>query len=188
MADSQALRTMPLLTPGLQNRLLNLIREQQKQINEYAAAQAQAQGNSGASADDVSAVSDRSSQAASTQSGLPIPGSTSQQPPRNRQPRSSFDMARADLSRLSRTPSQGASPRLRASSVSIGELGEGMTLSGRDESAFYQAETQMLVRENQMLKNRIKALGESSFRCARRSSVTNVCIRETTFRSAGCSC
>jgi len=33
----------------------------------------------------------------------------------------------------------------------------------RDDSAFYQAETQTLQRENQMLKHRIRELGESSF-------------------------
>lgn len=85
------------------------------------------------------------------------------QSPRNPHPRSSFDIARADLRRRSRTPSrgtsQGASPRLRAASISAAELGDGMTLSGRDESAFYQAETQMLVRENQMLKHRVRELG-----------------------------
>lgn len=32
----------------------------------------------------------------------------------------------------------------------------------RDETAFYQAETQNLTRENQMLKLRIRELGESS--------------------------
>lgn len=32
-------------------------------------------------------------------------------------------------------------------------------MGGRDESAFYQAETQMLVRENQMLRHRIRDLG-----------------------------
>ena len=32
--------------------------------------------------------------------------------------------------------------------------------TGRDESAFYQAETQNLTRENQMLKLRIRELGE----------------------------
>jgi hypothetical protein len=31
--------------------------------------------------------------------------------------------------------------------------------TGRDESAFYQAETQNLTRENQMLKLRIRELG-----------------------------
>ena len=39
--------------------------------------------------------------------------------------------------------------------------GEEWSLGGpRDESAFYQAETQMLTRENQMLKQRIRELGE----------------------------
>jgi hypothetical protein len=66
-------------------------------------------------------------------------------------------MARADLHRRSRTPSRGASPRLRATSIS-GESDQ-LGLGGRDESAFYQAETQMLVRENQMLRHRIRDLG-----------------------------
>lgn len=72
-------------------------------------------------------------------------------------PRSSFDLARADLQRRerSRTPSRHASPRLGSTSGLAGE--EGL---GRDESAFYQAETQMLVRENQMLRLRIRELGE----------------------------
>ena len=34
--------------------------------------------------------------------------------------------------------------------------------TGRDESAFYQAETQNLTRENQMLKQRIRELGTPS--------------------------
>jgi uncharacterized small protein (DUF1192 family) len=79
----------------------------------------------------------------------------------HRHPRSSFDMARADLHLRSRTPSRHASPRLRSSSIS-GDSGEPWVLGGRDESAFYQAETQMLVRENQMLRHRIKELGEFS--------------------------
>jgi hypothetical protein len=75
-------------------------------------------------------------------------------------PRSSFDLARADLHRRSRTPSRAASPRLRSTSIS-GE-GEPFNLAGRDESAFYQAETQMMVRENQMLRLRIRELGNFS--------------------------
>lgn len=66
-------------------------------------------------------------------------------------------MARADLQRRSRTPSRGASPRLRSTSISA-ESGD-WVLGGRDESAFYQAETQMLTRENQMLRHRIRDLG-----------------------------
>lgn len=162
------------------NRLLQMIRQQQLQLQQLQAAQ-----GTGQSADDTSAISDRSgtqnSQAASTphsglpipsgsfsqsgstpQSGLPMPSGSFSQSPRQIHPRSSFDMARADLHRRSRTPSrgtsQGASPRLRAASISAVDLGEGSTLSGRDESAFYQAETQMLVRENQMLKHRVREL------------------------------
>ena len=75
-------------------------------------------------------------------------------------PRSSFDIARAELRRRSRTPSRGASPRLRSTSIS-GDSGDHFQLGSRDENAFYQAETQMLIRENQMLKKRIKELGES---------------------------
>ncbi|GJC96965.1 hypothetical protein ColKHC_05791 [Colletotrichum higginsianum] len=66
-------------------------------------------------------------------------------------------MARADLQRRSRTPSRGASPRLRSTSIN-GDSGDHWVLGGRDESAFYQAETQMLVRENQMLRHRIRDL------------------------------
>ena len=70
-------------------------------------------------------------------------------------------MARSDLHRRSRTPSRGASPRLRATSISA-ESGD-LVLGGRDESAFYQAETQMLTRENQMLRHRIRDLGMPGF-------------------------
>ncbi|KAK4165136.1 hypothetical protein QBC43DRAFT_333700 [Cladorrhinum sp. PSN259] len=91
-----------------------------------------------------------------------VPGfSTSSSIPRSPgfplHPRSSFDMARAELRRRSRTPSRGASPRLRSTSIS-GDSGEQWQLGSRDENAFYQAETQMLTRENQMLKKRIKEL------------------------------
>ncbi|KAK3991416.1 hypothetical protein QBC44DRAFT_237310 [Cladorrhinum sp. PSN332] len=72
-------------------------------------------------------------------------------------PRSSFDVTRAELRRRSRTPSRGASPRLRSTSIS-GDSGEQWLLGSRDENAFYQAETQALTRENQMLKKRIKEL------------------------------
>lgn len=78
-------------------------------------------------------------------------------------PRSSFDLARVDLQqRRSRTPSRTASPRLRSTSIS-GEGGEVWNLGSRDESAFYQAETQMMIRENQMLRQRIRELGRSAF-------------------------
>lgn len=70
------------------------------------------------------------------------------------------------LSRQSsaRMSSRGNSPALRpqrTDSGSLRPLSEDFLLGGtRDESAFYQAETQMLTRENQMLKLRIRELGE----------------------------
>lgn len=182
-----------------------MIRQQQLQIQRLQAAQ----GNAGTSTDDTSAVSDRSttqnSQPVSTpQSGLPIPlGSTSSQSglpihsgpisqsPRTHHPRSSFDIARADLSRRSQTPSRatsrGASPRLRATSISAADLGDGVTLSGRDESAFYQAETQMLVRENQMLKKRVHDLGRSNSCGTLHDAVTaNLYIEKQLSEAQGC--
>lgn len=72
--------------------------------------------------------------------------------------RSSLDAARSDLNRRSRTPSRTTSPRIRHSSVT-GDV-DPFHIGGRDESAFYQAETAMVTRENQMLKQRIRELGE----------------------------
>lgn len=70
-------------------------------------------------------------------------------------PRGSFEHG---FRQRSRTPSRGASPRLRSTSISQ-DSGEPLALGGSNESAFYQAETQMLVRENQMLRHRIRDLG-----------------------------
>lgn len=76
-------------------------------------------------------------------------------------PRSSFEHGpRADFRYRSRTPSRGASPRLRSTSISQ-DSGEPLALGSSNESAFYQAETQMLTRENQMLRHRIRDLGAS---------------------------
>jgi hypothetical protein len=91
-------------------------------------------------------------------SAFPGPGSLPRSPGFPPHARGSFDLARADLSRRSRTSSRGPSPALRT--TSIGDTSDRLNLAGRDENAFYQAETQMLVRENQMLRLRIKELGE----------------------------
>lgn len=137
------------------NRLLAQIRQLQDQVQRQ---QQQQQGQSAIAGDEVSA-SDRTAP-------IPISTSSPQQPafpgsgslPRSPVfPRSSFDMARADLRHRSRTPSRHASPRLRSTSISA-DSGEPWALGGRDESAFYQAESQMLVRENQMLRHRIREL------------------------------
>lgn len=74
-------------------------------------------------------------------------------------------LSRQSSARLSNagTNSHSGSPGLRPASGSLGPLTEDFLLGGtRDESAFYQAETQMLTRENQMLKQRIRELGETS--------------------------
>jgi len=140
------------------NRLLQQIRQQQLELSRLR------EGNPSALAENSSAVSERSIQ------GTPIPQQGSQQSLQHAAPPSSYsrspsfrhnrmsggDLTRADLHRRSRTPSRGASPRLRSTSISQ-ESGD-WALGGRDESAFYQAETQMLTRENQMLRHRIREL------------------------------
>ncbi|KAM0327997.1 hypothetical protein ACHAQA_005396 [Verticillium albo-atrum] len=143
------------------NRLLHTIREQQLQLQ-----QLQDGGPHASAADDSAIASERSQHGTPTTqhaslaqaSVPPVPtgGSFSRSPGIAHHPRSSFDMARADLRRRSRTPSRGHSPRLRATSIS-GESDQ-LGLGGRDENAFYQAETQTLVRENQMLRHRIRDL------------------------------
>ncbi|KAI1499321.1 hypothetical protein F5X99DRAFT_411218 [Biscogniauxia marginata] len=142
------------------NRLLQMIRQQQLQLQQLQAAQGQPQ--SSVAAEDPTPTSERSSLVTPSTVGvppsLPTPStSTPRSPGISSHPRSSFDFARDALHRRSRTPSRGASsPRMRSTSIS----GEGEPhLSGvRDESAYYQAETQSLVRENQMLRHRIREL------------------------------
>lgn len=143
------------------NRLLHQIRQQQAQILHLQ------QNNQSAIAGEDSPG--QSTPASATQpfpTGTPHPTSavptalSSGSLPRSPVfPRSSFDVARGDLRLRSRTPSRGASPRLRSTSISQ-DSGEPFALGGRDESAFYQAETQMLTRENQMLRHRIRDLGK----------------------------
>lgn len=137
-----------------------MIRQQQLELQRL-------QGPHNHSSVDESAISERSGfgtpQPLNTHAASPsmASGATVGSYPRSPvlpHPRSSFDMARADLQRRSRTPSRGASPRLRSTSISA-ESGDWALGGGRDESAFYQAETQMLVRENQMLRHRIRELG-----------------------------
>ncbi|RSL51705.1 hypothetical protein BHE90_004289 [Fusarium euwallaceae] len=145
------------------NRLLQMIRQQQLELQRLQAGQPQ-NVNQTSAVDDSSAISERSGHgtphASTAQIAIPpsLPsGGSGPRSATHRHPRSSFDMARADLQRRSRTPSRsGASPRLRSTSIG-GESGD-WVLGGRDESAFYQAETQMLVRENQMLRHRIREL------------------------------
>ena len=90
------------------------------------------------------------------------------------QARSHSPFARGNLSRhssiadRSRGSSHTGSPALRPMSGGPHESSEwlpALTSGGsRDESAFYQAETQNLTRENQMLKLRIRELGKLDLR------------------------
>ncbi|KAI0599411.1 hypothetical protein F4775DRAFT_551273 [Biscogniauxia sp. FL1348] len=147
------------------NRLLQMIRQQQLQLQQLQAAQGQPQ--SSVAAEDPTPTSERSSIVVThPTAGMPPPIPTqSASTPRSpvvSHPRSSFDLARDALHRRSRTPSRGASsPRMRSTSISTEAEPH---LSGvRDESAYYQAETQSLVRENQMLRHRIRELGKPSY-------------------------
>ncbi|KYK59413.1 hypothetical protein DCS_00543 [Drechmeria coniospora] len=140
------------------NRLLLMIRQQQLELQRLQASRP-SQSHDASADDGVSESRERpippSQLALSGSHPVGSVGSYSRSPGLPH-PRSSFDMARADIQRRSRTPSRGPSPRLRATSISA-ESGE-WVLGGRDESAFYQAEAQMLVRENQMLRHRIRDL------------------------------
>ncbi|KAI0150389.1 hypothetical protein GGR57DRAFT_194403 [Xylariaceae sp. FL1272] len=141
------------------NRLLQMIRSQQVQLQQLQAAQGQSQ--SSVAAEDPPSTSDRStsmSNPAGAAHTVPTPLSSTPRSPSMSHPRSSFDIARDALHRRSRTPSRGAnSPRIRSTSFGQ-EAGEPHLSGVRDETSYYQAETQNLVRENQMLRHRIREL------------------------------
>ncbi|KAI9736035.1 MAG: hypothetical protein M1818_006211 [Claussenomyces sp. TS43310] len=127
------------------NRLLQMIRAQQQQLQQLQSASG-APSNPTA-VDDTTPTSERSMSFSASQGTTThgTAGSTAvpRSPTSLMHPRSSFDLARADINRRSRTPSCPTSPRLRSTSISA-EGGDAPALAGRDESAFYQAETQMM--------------------------------------------
>ncbi|KFY01446.1 hypothetical protein V490_00908 [Pseudogymnoascus sp. VKM F-3557] len=143
------------------NRLLQMIRIQQHQLQSLRAASGLSPSTS--AIDDSIPSEPTTATGTTASSAIATPLSVPRSPTASsstgagvgQHPRSSFDLPRADLQRRerSRTPSRHASPRLGSTAGLAGE--EGL---GRDESAFYQAETQMLVRENQMLRLRIREL------------------------------
>jgi hypothetical protein len=156
---------------GQVNRLLNMIRQQQAQISTLQANQQQP---SSSAVDDSTPTSERSMSlpqsgqpSYATMSPLPI----SPLPMATNQPRSHSPFGLGSISRQSsfadrsRGGSHTGSPALRPMSGAGGVHDYNDMLpgsaTGRDESAFYQAETQNLTRENQMLKLRIRELGTS---------------------------
>jgi hypothetical protein len=140
------------------NRLLQMIRQQQLELQRLHASNAANVPNTAVAPDGGSGLSERSShgtpQHAASQGSLPSITPVGSYP---RSPVLPHHRASMDQNRRSRTPSRGASPRLRSTSISAES--SDLALGGRDESAFYQAETQMLTRENQMLRHRIRELG-----------------------------
>ena len=160
-------------TPSLGELHQELENEQEFQVNRLLAeihklrqqVESQQQGQPAATGGDEypGRVAPLPIASSSSHTSYPIPGSLPRSPGFPRHPRSSIDVARR-----SRTPSRHASPRMRSTSIT-GDAGEPWSLTGRDESAFYQAETQSLMRENQMLRHRIKELGEFHFFFSRSS-------------------
>ncbi|KAI0544485.1 hypothetical protein F4679DRAFT_589476 [Xylaria curta] len=117
------------------NRLLHMIRQQQLQLQ-----QLQAQTQSSVAAEDPPSTSDRStsmSHPPAVPPSLPTPSGSIPRSPS-----------------ISHPPT--SSPRLR--STSINQEGEPHLSGVRDETAYYQAETQSLIRENQMLRLRLREL------------------------------
>ncbi|KAF1992491.1 hypothetical protein K402DRAFT_388146 [Aulographum hederae CBS 113979] len=147
------------------NRLLGMIRQQQAQIDSLR-TQLPANTSSATAIDDGTPTSERSmSLSHNTATAIPSISQTAQthaQPqtqgvPIPHRPRNSLSR---QSSWRSRPNSQTSSPALRPISSAHSDANEWTlgTPASRDESAFYQAETQMLTRENQMLKHRIREL------------------------------
>lgn len=139
-----------------------MIRQQQAQIDTLATGQ---HPPSNSAVDDSTPTSERSmslsrsqSQAAQapTSAISPLPSAAQ---PRSRSP---FNISRqSSFADRSRGGSHAGSPALRPFPGAPHDAHEMLPspATGRDESAFYQAETQNLTRENQMLKLRIRELG-----------------------------
>ncbi|EUC44632.1 hypothetical protein COCMIDRAFT_97618 [Bipolaris oryzae ATCC 44560] len=143
---------------GQVNRLLNMIRAQQAQINSLQASQHPSSAS--AVVDDGTPTSERSMSIPASQHMSPLPSAAQ---PRSRSPFGLGSISRqSSFADRSRHSSHAGSPALRPISGQAGSYDPHDMLPSpvatRDESAFYQAETQNLTRENQMLKQRIREL------------------------------
>ncbi|KAF7196916.1 hypothetical protein HII31_01834 [Pseudocercospora fuligena] len=145
------------------NRLLHMIRVQQDQLAAMQRQQNSAIEASPTTADNTTAAipstlatpaSTAITEASSPRSNS-ITAATAPHPHFNRP----HSLSRRSSALISTPGSRGTSPALRPQNGSLGPLTEDFLLGGtRDETAFYQAETQTLTRENQMLKLRIREL------------------------------
>ncbi|KAJ6086244.1 hypothetical protein N7486_010525 [Penicillium sp. IBT 16267x] len=131
------------------NRLLQMIRSQQAQLQQFQQQQSTQPGASTAVVDELT-PSERSSSFS-----LPIP------------PPVQVPSSRLSISSVSNRPhSQTASPSLQPLDALRGSEGteafptlpSSSRRGSRDENAYYQAEVAMLSRENQMLRQRIREL------------------------------
>ncbi|KAF2684190.1 hypothetical protein K458DRAFT_443146 [Lentithecium fluviatile CBS 122367] len=150
------------------NRLLSMIREQQTQIQNLQASQPH---HSNSAVDDsTTPTSERSMSLPRTTatpqntivSPIPNPVHRSNSPFTYNNQRGTISR-QSSMAERSQGNSNTGSPALRPSSghgpYENHEYLPGPAVHTRDESLFYQAETQMLTRENQMLKLRIRELG-----------------------------
>lgn len=170
MVSNDFVKSIAILIRFDQNRLLNMIRQQQATIQAL-----HNQSATGSSAINASAVDDSTP---TSERSMSLNHGTTAAPPAQQNAMSSISAPRprspfiphSTLSRNSSyrsgRSSHDASPALHPTS-SHGHIpndGTDIFLGSaavRDESAFYQAETQTLTRENQMLKLRIRELGTS---------------------------
>ncbi|KAL8693354.1 MAG: hypothetical protein Q9218_001791 [Villophora microphyllina] len=144
------------------NRLLEMIRQQQIQLQQMQQHSNYTPATSTAAVDNSTPTSERSFSFPNVPASAPI--SVNNPRPRSPVPRSSVELSRQS-SRQSRTPSRTGSPSIRPMSAGLQAHGDDWMLSSgsqssRDDAAYYQAETTALTRENQMLKLRIRELAE----------------------------
>lgn len=146
------------------NRLLEMIRHQQTQLQAIQQQASNTPLDSSTALDDTTLPSERSTNYPYPYPAPPNPPSASTSIFNNPLPSSPFHSSVDwQSSHRSRTPSRTASPSLRPVSAGMQGPGEDLGFAGRsqssfDDSTFYQAETQNLRRENQMLKQRIREL------------------------------
>lgn len=146
-----------------------MIRQQQMQLQQMQQAAGYTPSTSAAAVDDSTPTSERSFSFPNVPPTQPM--SVTNPRPRSPIPRSSFELSRQS-SRRSITSSRTNSPSLRPLSAGLHLQSDEWLLGSsgsRDESAFYQAETQTLTRENQMLRMRIRELGLCTPGCTTRS-------------------
>ncbi|KAF2004588.1 hypothetical protein P154DRAFT_403240, partial [Amniculicola lignicola CBS 123094] len=172
---------------GQVNRLLNMIRQQQTQILTLQSNQPPS-----SAVDDSTPTSERSMSLPPSHTPThpplhPLSQPTSVLPshahPRSRSPYGNIPSRHSSIADRSRGSSHTGSPALRPMPGGPSESSEWLPGSAgavnRDESTFYQAETQNLTRENQMLKLRIRELERQLSELNPTSGITHTPVRSS---------